>query len=63
MVEGLADKGMRVMAQLAIKLLQDKASRAQAAQPVAERYGRRRVLLNQDARSVRYRLGSLKFLC
>ena len=53
-VEGLADKGMRVMAQLATKLLQDKASRAQAAQPVAERYGRRRVLLNQAARSVQY---------
>eukprot|EP00891_Asterochloris_glomerata_P007094 jgi/Astpho2/7094/Aster-x1406 len=49
-VEGLADKAMKVMAQLATKLLQDKASRAEAAQSVAERYGQRRVLLNQAAR-------------
>ena len=52
MVEGLADKGMQMMAQLAIKLLQDKASRAEATQSVAERYGRRQVLLNQAARRV-----------
>ena len=61
-VEGLADKGMGVMAQLATKLLQDRASRAQAAQSLAERYGRRRVLLNQAARSVQYRVGSLESL-
>ena len=59
MVEGLADKGMQMMAQLAIKLLQDKASRAEATQSVAERYGRRQVLLNQAARRVQACLVSL----
>ncbi len=62
-VEGLADKAMKVMAQLATKLLQDKASRAEAAQSVAERYGQRQVLLNQAARSVQDCVGPLKSLC
>ena len=62
-VEGLADMGMKVMAQLAINLLQDKASRAEAVHPVAERYGRPRVLLNWAARSVQECIESLKSLC